>query len=74
MKAFGDGTTTSILLSSTLIKNGLKLIEEGYNPIELKKKLEQAGDKLIEKIKAQLEAGKTKEFTLIGKSFEVVEV
>ena len=37
----GDGTTTSILLSQNLIKSGLKLIDEGWNPIELKKEFEK---------------------------------
>lgn len=47
----GDGTTTSVLLSQVLIKQGFKLIEDGMNPIVLKKKLEDMGDKLIAKIK-----------------------
>lgn len=48
----GDGTSTSILLSQNLIKSGLKLVEEGYNPIELKKEFEAFGKKLIENVEA----------------------
>ncbi len=33
----GDGTTTAIILSSALILNGLKAIEEGVNPVDLRK-------------------------------------
>lgn len=55
----GDGTTTSILLSQVLIKQGFKLIEEGMNPIVLKKKLEDMGEKLIAKIKQSVLTIKT---------------
>lgn len=50
----GDGTTTSVLLSQVLIKQGFKLIEDGMNPIVLKKKLEDMGEKLIAKIKQSI--------------------
>ena len=36
----GDGTTTAIILSSSLIKHGLSAIENGSNPVELRKGLE----------------------------------
>lgn len=50
----GDGTTTSILLSQNLIKNGLKLIDEGWNPIQLKKEFEKFGKRLKENISSQV--------------------
>lgn len=33
----GDGTTTAIILSSELILNGLKTIENGVNPVDIRK-------------------------------------
>lgn len=33
----GDGTTTSVLLSSSLIREGIKLVENGNDPIEVQK-------------------------------------
>lgn len=33
----GDGTTTAIILSSELILNGLKTIENGINPVDIRK-------------------------------------
>ncbi len=47
----GDGTTTSIVLTRILIKEGFKLIEEGMNLMVLKKKLETMADKLVESLK-----------------------
>lgn len=35
----GDGTSSTILASSVLIKEGLKLVEAGYNQMEVKDKL-----------------------------------
>lgn len=49
----GDGTSTSILLSSILIKEGFKIIENGTNPMILKKKLELFRDIIIKEIKKQ---------------------
>lgn len=46
----GDGTSTSILLSRNLIKAGLKLIDEGWNPIMLKKEFEKFATKLKERV------------------------
>ncbi len=35
--AVGDGTTTAIILASNLIIEGVKALEEGVNPVDLKK-------------------------------------
>lgn len=37
----GDGTSSTILLSSILIKEGLKLVEDGYNQMDVKMNLEK---------------------------------
>lgn len=47
----GDGTTTSIVLTRVLLKEGFKMLEEGVNLIVLKKKLEEMADTLVNRIK-----------------------
>lgn len=46
----GDGTTTTILLSQSLIKSGLKLREEGWNPIKLKREFENFGENIVKEL------------------------
>ena len=36
----GDGTTTSTLLATTMVEEGLKLINQGSNPVEVKKSID----------------------------------
>lgn len=47
----GDGTTTTLVLLQGIYKEGLKLINKGYNPIILKKELNNYLNKLIKNIK-----------------------
>lgn len=47
----GDGTTSTMVLSSLLAKEGLRLLGNGYNPKELTRKLEVFGDNYIKTIK-----------------------
>lgn len=47
----GDGTSTSIVLSQILIREGLKLIDNGMNPMDVKKELERIGEEVVKKIK-----------------------
>lgn len=47
----GDGTTTAIILGQAIIKEGMKNIAAGSNPIEIKKGLEKASKKVIEELK-----------------------
>lgn len=37
----GDGTTTSTLLATTMVEEGLKLINQGSNPVEVKKAIDK---------------------------------
>lgn len=46
----GDGTSTSILLSQVLIKEGFKLIDGGWNQMDVKREFERIGDEIIEKL------------------------
>lgn len=43
----GDATSTTVLLSSILIKEGLRLIESGHNGMDLKKAYEEFAEKMI---------------------------
>ncbi len=47
----GDGTTTSTLLAQLMISDGLKNITAGSNPIEIKKGIELATDRVVSYLK-----------------------
>lgn len=44
----GDGTTTVSILANAILEKGLKMIEAGYNPIEVKRGIEVARDEIID--------------------------
>lgn len=47
----GDGTTTSTLLAATMVEEGLKLINQGTNPVEVKKSIDKYVAQVVEQIK-----------------------
>jgi len=47
----GDGTTTSTLLAATMVEEGLKLINQGSNPVEVKKGIDHYTKLIVEKLK-----------------------
>ena len=47
----GDGTTTSTLLAATMIEEGLKLINQGSNPVEIKKGIDACVKDVVEQLK-----------------------
>src|SRR5690554_2184488 len=47
----GDGTTTATLLAQAIIREGLKNVAAGANPMVLKKGIEKAVDTVVEEIK-----------------------
>lgn len=57
----GDGTTTAIILGATLILEGLKKIDEGTNPVDLRKGLNYYLPIIIDKIKSVSNPVKSKE-------------
>lgn len=59
--AAGDGTTTAMVLAQALVKEGLKVVSSGTNPMILKKGLEAAGKRASEKIASLSRELKTKE-------------
>ncbi|MFB9223757.1 chaperonin GroEL [Paracoccus cavernae] len=48
----GDGTTTATVLAQAIIKEGLKSVAAGLNPMDLKRGIDQATAKVVEAIKA----------------------
>ncbi|MBR5438963.1 MAG: chaperonin GroEL [Clostridia bacterium] len=48
----GDGTTTAVVLAQAIIREGLKNLAAGANPIVLKKGIKKAVDKTVEELKS----------------------
>ena len=48
----GDGTTTATVLAQAIIKEGLKSVAAGMNPMDLKRGIDLATAKVVEAIKA----------------------
>ncbi|MET0831023.1 MAG: chaperonin GroEL [Acidimicrobiia bacterium] len=48
----GDGTTTSAVLTQAMVRDGLRLVAAGANPLELKRGIEDAVEKVVEAIGA----------------------
>src|ERR671935_281319 len=49
----GDGTTTATLLAQAIVREGLKNVAAGANPMGLKRGIEQAVDAVVENLKSQ---------------------
>ena len=49
----GDGTTTATVLAAAIIREGMKSVAAGMNPMDLKRGIEQAVAVVVEDIKAQ---------------------
>ena len=47
----GDGTTTATVLAQAIIKEGLKSVAAGMNPMDLKRGIDLATSKVVEQIK-----------------------
>ena len=63
----GDGTTTAIVLSSTLIKHGLEAVNNGLNPVELRKGLEHYQDIIVKEIeKVSVPVNSNKDLRMIA--------
>ncbi|MFN3577081.1 MAG: chaperonin GroEL, partial [Tabrizicola sp.] len=48
----GDGTTTATVLAQAIIKEGMKAVAAGMNPMDLKRGIDLATHKVVEAIKA----------------------
>jgi chaperonin GroEL len=49
----GDGTTTATLLAQAIVREGLKNVAAGANPMALKRGIERAVDAVVENLKSQ---------------------
>jgi chaperonin GroEL len=49
----GDGTTTATVLAQAIVREGLKNVAAGANPMGLKRGIEQAVDAVVEHLKTQ---------------------
>jgi chaperonin GroEL len=49
----GDGTTTATVLAQAIVREGLKNVSAGANPMALKRGIEKAVDAVVENLKAQ---------------------
>lgn len=47
----GDGTTTSTVIMQALVREGLKFVETGINPVGIRRGMEAAKDEVIEVLK-----------------------
>ncbi len=48
----GDGTTTATVLAQAIVKEGMKAVAAGMNPMDLKRGIDMAVSKVVEHIKA----------------------
>src|SRR4029078_3600154 len=49
----GDGTTTATVLAQAIVRQGLKNVAAGANPLALKRGIEAAVDAVVENLKSQ---------------------
>src|SRR6267378_1754265 len=49
----GDGTTTATILAQAIVREGLKNVSAGTNPISLKQSIEAAVEAVVENLKEQ---------------------
>lgn len=61
----GDGTTTATVLAQSLISVGIKNVTAGANPMDLKRGIDAAVEKVVESLKAQSQ--------VVGSNFDKIE-
>ncbi len=54
----GDGTTTATVLAQAIVREGMKSVAAGMNPMDLKRGIDLAVTKVVEDLKSALEAGR----------------
>src|ERR1039458_5845660 len=47
----GDGTTTAIVLAQAIVREGLKAVSAGMNPMDLKRGIDKAVSALVDELK-----------------------
>ncbi|WP_028898146.1 chaperonin GroEL [Prevotella sp. HUN102] len=61
----GDGTTTATILTQAIVNEGLKNVAAGANPMDLKRGIDKAVNKVVEYIKSSAE--------LVGDNYDKIE-
>ena len=61
----GDGTTTATILTQAIVNEGLKNVTAGANPMDLKRGIDKAVNKVVEYIKANAE--------VVGDNYDKIE-
>ncbi len=59
--AAGDGTTTSTLLASSIVTEGLKAVSAGVDPMSMQKEITEAAEKIVSEIRKVAKTVKTSE-------------
>ncbi len=49
----GDGTTTATVLAQAIVREGVKAVSAGMNPMDLKRGIDMAVDKVVDELKAR---------------------
>lgn len=49
----GDGTTTATVLAQAIVREGLKNVAAGANPMDLKRGIDKAVERIVEDLKSQ---------------------
>ncbi len=63
----GDGTTTATVLAQAIVREGMKYVAAGLNPMDLKRGIDKAVTALVEELKKQSKATTTtKEIAQVG--------
>ena len=52
----GDGTTTATVLAQAIVREGMKSVAAGMNPMDLKRGIDKATKVIVEEIKASFQA------------------
>src|SRR5579864_6818787 len=63
----GDGTTTATVLAQSIVKEGMKFVASGMNPMDLKRGIDKAVIAIVEELKKISQPCKTsKEIAQVG--------
>ncbi|MEZ5925610.1 MAG: chaperonin GroEL [Hyphomicrobiaceae bacterium] len=65
--AAGDGTTTACVLTQAIVREGMKAVAAGMNPMDLKRGIDKAVGQVVDDIKKQSKkVGKSEEIAQVG--------
>src|SRR4029078_13658390 len=49
----GDGTTTATILAHAIVKEGMKAVAAGMNPMDRKRGIDRAGERVVQELKTK---------------------